>query len=163
MKKIINPFVNNPLHEHECFGCSPLNKIGLNLQFWDAGDEIICKWLPKKQFEGYLNVVHGGIQATIHDEIASWAVYTKCQTMGVTSNIEVRYKNPLLINGKEITIKARIETLNRRMAVMSTTIENDEGKVCSVAKVTYFLFSQQDAKKKYNYPGIEAFYEQQSQ
>ncbi|SMO87121.1 uncharacterized domain 1-containing protein [Saccharicrinis carchari] len=159
MKKIVNPFVNNPQHQHKCFGCSPQNPIGLQLEFWDAGEEIIAKWLPKKQFEGYMNVVHGGIQATLHDEIASWVVYTKCQTMGVTSNMEVQYKKPLMISGEEITIKARLESPNRRLVKINTLIQDYQGTVCSIATVTYFLLSQQKAKMEYNYPGIEAFYE----
>ncbi|WP_066633438.1 PaaI family thioesterase [Labilibacter marinus] len=159
MKKIINPFVHSDKHDYKCFGCSPLNDIGLKLEFWDAGEEIICKWLPKKQFEGYLNVVHGGIQATIHDEIASWTVYTKCKTAGVTSNLDVRYKSPLMITDKEMTFKANVESVNKRLAIIKTTIEDGDGKICSIGKVTYFLFPQDMAKEKYQYPGVEAFYE----
>ena len=160
MKKIVNPYVEAKGVGYKCFGCSPLNEHGLRLEFWDAGEEVICKWVPRKQFEGYGNVLHGGIQATIHDEIASWAVYTKCETAGVTSNIEVRYKNPLMITDNEITIKAKVESVNRRLAVINTTILDDQDKVCSIGKVTYFLFPQDVSKEKYNYPGIEAFYEE---
>ncbi len=158
MKKIVNPFVNSKHHDYKCFGCSPLNDIGLKLEFWDNGDEVICKWEPHKHFEGYLNVVHGGIQATIHDEIASWTVYTKCETAGVTSNLDVRYKNPLMIDGETIIIKAKVESFNRRMAIINTTIEDSKGKVCSMGKVTYFLFPQEVAREKYMYPGVGAFY-----
>ncbi len=159
MRKIINPFVNNIHHDYKCFGCSPLNNIGLQLEFWDNEEEVVCKWLPKKQFEGYLNVVHGGIQATLHDEIASWAIYTKCETAGVTSNIDIRYKNPLMIDDNEIVIKARVESVNKRIAIVKTSIENSEGKICSLGTVTYFLFPLDMAKEKYQYPGVEAFYE----
>ena len=159
MKKIVNPFIESKNHDYKCFGCSPLNDIGLKLEFWDAGEEVVCKWLPKKQFEGYMNVIHGGIQATIHDEIASWAVYTKCETAGVTSNLDVRYKNPLMITNQEISIRAKVESVNRRLAIIETIIEDVEGRICSVGKVTYFLFPQDMAKEKYMYPGIEAFYE----
>ena len=158
MKKILNPFVDSKSHDYKCFGCSPLNENGLKLEFWDAGDEVICKWMPKKQFEGYLNVLHGGIQATIHDEIASWAVYTKCETAGVTSNIEVRYKNPLMIDKGEITVRAKLAKMNRKFAEIETSIEDGEGKICSMGKVTYFLFPKEVSKQQYNYPGVEAFY-----
>ncbi|WP_430936112.1 PaaI family thioesterase [Saccharicrinis sp. 156] len=159
MRKIINPFVNSKQHDYKCFGCSPLNNIGLQLEFWEDGEEVVCKWIPGKQFEGYRNVVHGGIQATLHDEVASWAVYTQCKTAGVTSNLNVRYKNPLMIKDDEITIRARVESVNRRLAVFETTIEDSQGKVCSIGKVTYFLFPKDIAKDKYQYPGENAFYE----
>lgn len=159
MKKIINPFVNSKQHDYKCFGCSPLNKTGLKLEFWDNEDEIICKWKPKKHFEGYSNIIHGGIQALILDEIASWTVYTKCKTSGVTSNLDVKYRNPLEITDKEIVVKAHIKDVNKRFAYIHATIENHKGKLCAEATVTYFIFPQQTAKEKYHYPGIEAFYE----
>lgn len=72
MKKIRNPFALHKSQDYNCFGCSPDNEIGLNLEFWDTGDEIITQWMPDNKFVGYKNVLHGGIQATIMDEIASW-------------------------------------------------------------------------------------------
>ncbi len=158
MKKILNPFTNSKDHNYECFGCSPKNDIGLKLEFWDAGEEIICYWKPQKQFEGYTEVVHGGIQATIMDEIASWAVYTKCQTAGVTSNLNIKYRQPLKMEGNEIVIKAKIESQHKKLVNIKTTIENAEGKLCAEGIITYFIFPVQIAKEKYMYPGIEAFY-----
>jgi len=159
MRKIINPFVHSKQHDYKCFGCSPLNDIGLQLEFWEDNQDVVCKWRPKKRFEGYMNVVHGGIQATLHDEVASWAVYTQCKTAGVTSNLEIRYKHPLMITDDEITIRAHIETVNRRLATFKTTIEDHNGKLCSIAKVTYFLFPPDMARDKYDYPGVDVFFE----
>lgn len=159
MKKIINPFVHSEKHNHKCFGCSPINDTGLKLEFWDAGDQIICKWIPQKRLEGYSNILHGGIQALILDEIASWTVYTKCETAEVTSNIDIRYRNPLEITNNEIIVKAHIENVNKRLAYIHASIENHMGKICSEGTITYFIFPQQIAKEKYHYPGVEAFYE----
>ncbi|TLX72370.1 PaaI family thioesterase [Labilibacter sediminis] len=158
MKKIVNPFVHSKDHNYECFGCSPLNSIGLQMEFWDTGDEIVSKWTPQKHLEGYMNVLHGGIQATILDEIASWTVYTKCETAGVTSNLDIKYKNPLYIDKGEITVRGKVQSLNKRLAFIQVSIENSEGKICAEGVVTYFLFSKELAKAKYQYPGVEAFY-----
>lgn len=158
MKKIQNPFVHSKDHNYECFGCSPLNSVGLKLEFWDAGDEIMSKWIPQKHLEGYLNVVHGGIQATILDEIASWTVYTKCETAGVTSNMEIRYRSPLHMDGSEITVRAHVESVKKRLAYIKASIEDSKGKICAEGTVTYFLFPLEIAKEKYQYPGVDAFY-----
>jgi len=158
MKKIKNPFVHSKDHNYECFGCSPLNSVGLKLEFWDAGNEIISKWIPKKHLEGYLNIVHGGIQATILDEIASWTVYTKCKTAGVTSNLEIKYKSPLYMDRGEITIRAHVGGVNKMLAYIKASIEDSKGKICAEGTVTYYLFPLEVAKEKYQYPGVEAFY-----
>ncbi len=75
MKKIRNPYVD--LKGYNCFGCSPNNIQGLHMHFEEHGEKIISEWTPKMQFQGYKNVLHGGIQATLMDEIASWCVQIK--------------------------------------------------------------------------------------
>ncbi len=92
-RKIRNPFT---IHKgFNCFGCSPPDNppIGLQLNFIDHGDFITANWQPQTNYQGYHNLLHGGIQATLLDEIASWFVNVKLKTAGVTSKIEIKYKN----------------------------------------------------------------------
>ncbi len=73
MIKIVNPFIElGRGHDYNCFGCSPFNEIGLQLDFWEDGDYLVAKWQPRKSLEGWMGVLHGGIQATLLDEIAGW-------------------------------------------------------------------------------------------
>ena len=39
MKKIINPWRNQ--EGYNCFGCSPVNPIGLHMEFYEDGDNIV--------------------------------------------------------------------------------------------------------------------------
>lgn len=156
MKKIINPFEVNK--NQACFGCSSANEIGLQMQFFEDGDEIISDWIPKKHFEGYQNILHGGIQATLHDEIASWLVYVKCETSGVTASLNIRYKKPVLISEKPIQLRAKLIQVNRKIANIETKLFNSEGILCSQASIDYFIYNQEFAKEKLNYPGIDKFY-----
>ncbi|SDC88907.1 PaaI family thioesterase [Williamwhitmania taraxaci] len=158
MKKIRNPFTESYGSDANCFGCSPNNKCGLNLEFYEQDEEMIAFWKPQKTFEGYLNVLHGGIQATLLDEIASWVVYVKCQTSGVTANLTVAYKKPVFIDGGDIKLKARIIERNKRLVTIKAELYNGNEELCSEAEIRYFLFPQQIAKEKYYYPGVEAFY-----
>ncbi|HUX52871.1 MAG TPA: PaaI family thioesterase [Williamwhitmania sp.] len=158
MKKINNPFSSNDPNSHKCFGCSPFNKSGLHLEFYEEDEDMIAFWLPEKVFEGYTDVLHGGIQATLLDEIASWVVYVKCQTSGVTAEINIRYKNPVLINGTEVKLKARILSRDRRLVTIKAELYSKDDVLCSEAEIRYFLFPQKIAKEKYYYPGVEAFY-----
>lgn len=159
MKKIANPFVKNDPNDYKCFGCSPKNDIGLHLEFFDNGDELIAFWEPQKRFEGYFNILHGGIQATILDEIAAWVVNTKCKTAGVTSSLKVKYCKPVPLSIGTLTVKGKIASIARRLATIQAHIEDAEGHVLVEAEVVYFLFSEKDAKEKYNYPGVDAFYD----
>lgn len=69
-RKLLNPFAQSDSDFH-CFGCSPSNESGLQLQFFEDGDFLTATWEPKSLLQGYKNVLHGGIQATLLDEISN--------------------------------------------------------------------------------------------
>ena len=85
MKKIKNPWLHK--EEYHCFGCCPDNPLGLKMEFYEDGDEIISYWHPSEHYQGWVGVMHGGILSTIIDEIAGWVVLRKMQTTGVTSKL----------------------------------------------------------------------------
>lgn len=162
IRKIINPFTKMDLGKnYHCFGCSPENKIGLKLEFEDKDGVLEAQFLPQKIYEGYFDVLHGGIQATLHDEIASWMVYTQCGTAGVTISLEVKYRNPVIIDGNKITIRARLVEQTSRIAKFETEIVDKDQKVCSTANVSYRLFSEELSKSRLKYPGKERFFEEE--
>lgn len=47
-RKIINPFAGTS--GYNCFGCSPDNKLGLQLSFANEGEYIVAQWLPSRIF-----------------------------------------------------------------------------------------------------------------
>jgi len=157
MRKIRNPYAATGKTDYQCFGCSPNNPIGLHLEFWENGEEVIAKWMPRKSLQGFRDVLHGGIQATLLDELASWVVQTRCKTVGVTSSIEVTYRRPVLISDGEITLCGRIKEAGTRMATVETELLGNDGKLRSSAVVKYFLFNAEKAATEYFYPGADAF------
>lgn len=156
MKKIRNPFVYKKDEGYNCFGCSPNNPIGLNMEFYTDGEVVVSQWDPANHFQGYVNVLHGGIQATLMDEIASWVVYALLDTAGVTVNLNVNYLKPVYLNGP-IQVRACLIERGERKAIIKTEIVSEKGIVCSEAMVEYFLFPNAIARRKYHYPGKQAF------
>lgn len=159
MRKIINIHRNDDPELYQCIGCSPHNPIGIKLEFWDDGESILSKWEPRPEFMGWVNVLHGGIQATLMDEIAAWVVYTKCATAGVTAELDIRYKKPVYTNRGEIIIKGQLKEMNKRLAFVTTQIFNNEEQLCAEAEVKYFIYPEKIAREKFFYPGVDAFYE----
>ncbi|MBS2097626.1 PaaI family thioesterase [Carboxylicivirga linearis] len=158
LKKIFNPFLENKGRDYQCFGCSPHNSEGLLMEFYSDGECVYADWKPRKHFEGYKNVIHGGIQATLMDEIASWTIYSIVGTAGVTQKMEVNYHRPLFANVEYIKIKATVKNKTSEQAVIKTEIINQKGIVCSSADVAYYLFPLKIAVLKYHYPGKDAFW-----
>ena len=157
MKKINNPFTGNV--DYKCFGCSPDNPNGLKMEFYEEGDEIISIWKGDKKFTGYNDILHGGIQATLMDEIASWVVFIKLQTGGFTVNLNVNYKNQVQITKGDITLKASLKEMKKNIAHITVNLYDGEGKCGSEAIVQYFTLPEKIARKKMLYPGLDRFYE----
>ncbi len=157
MRKIINPYAQT--EGYKCFGCSPNNKLGLQMEFFEDDDYVISKWMPKDHLAGYGNILHGGIQSTLMDEIASWVVYVKAKTAGVTAILNVKYKNAVYTDKGELLIRAKLMDQNKRLATIHVELLDNNGKVCSEAEAKYFLFPLEIAKTRYNYPGEDAFFE----
>lgn len=160
MIKIKNPFTEmGARHDYNCFGCSPFNEIGLQLEFWENGDELRATWQPRKSLEGWGNVVHGGIQAALLDELAGWIVLIKMKTSGVTSALNVRYIKPVNISKGEITIKGKLVSTDKKLATISASLFDGDGIECATAEIIYFCLPENIAKAKYHYPGHHAFYD----
>ena len=61
MKKIINPWKG--MDGYYCFGCAPNNEAGVKMEFYEDGDDIVSIWHPEAKYQGWVNTLHGGIQA----------------------------------------------------------------------------------------------------
>ncbi|TAK12021.1 MAG: PaaI family thioesterase [Anaerolineae bacterium] len=59
-------------NSRSCFACGAENSIGLNLTFHVTGpDTIECVFTALPEYQGFPGVLHGGITATILDELVS--------------------------------------------------------------------------------------------
>ncbi len=157
MKKIINPFLS--AESGKCFACSAENKHGLQMSFFEDGDAIVSEWLPQTHLSGFKNIIHGGIQSTLLDEIACWVVFVKCKTAGVTTELNVRFKASVFTDKGALKVQAKLISKDRKFANIYAEILDSSGMLCCEADVKYRLFSEEMAAKKFAYPGIHAFYE----
>ena len=155
MRKIVNPYPRQS--GYKCFGCSPDNKLGLQMEFYEDEDSVSCEWNPTGHFEGYYNVLHGGIQSTLIDEAGSWYVQVKLKTAGVTSNLNVRYYKPVYIDAGLVKLRSTLIKQRRNLADIKVELLNSNNELCALGTVTYFTFSEDEAKSRLNYPGHEEF------
>jgi acyl-coenzyme A thioesterase PaaI-like protein len=150
VREIQNPFVETP--GYRCFGCSPGNDQGLKMSFTEEGEEILCSWEPEARFTGYGGILHGGIQATLHDEIASWVVFVKLATAGFTERLEVDYRNPVRLEAGTILLRSRIERVEGNKAFIETKLFDGRGKLGSESLAVYFTVPQHIARKRMAFP-----------
>ncbi len=125
------------------------------MEFFEDGDEVVSFWDVQDNFQGWVNVLHGGIQSTLMDEIASWVVLAKCKTSGVTARMEVDYKKPVYTTKGQVTIRARLRETIKRIAHIEVKLIDGEGAVCTEGVLQYFIYPQAVAKRKFHYSDLE--------
>jgi uncharacterized protein (TIGR00369 family) len=96
-----------------CFVCGPENPIGLKLDFVFDAKTIKTEFTPRKNHQGYFNIVHGGIIATLLDE-AMVKLAIAMDMPAVTAQMDVRLRKALNV-GEKIIISAEILKETRKI------------------------------------------------
>jgi uncharacterized protein (TIGR00369 family) len=155
MKEIINPY---NIDENKCFGCSQKNPLGLKMKFTEIDDYIHAVWQPAEYYQGYPNVLHGGIISALLDELGGWCISVKAGTAGVTAEMNIKYIAPVYLDKGEITMKANIIEKDKKNAKVLCQLFDSNSKLCAEAAIKFFLYPLEVAKRRFRYPGVESFY-----
>jgi uncharacterized protein (TIGR00369 family) len=140
-KKLLN------LDNHKCFGCSPVNPSGLQMEFYSKGDSLFSWVIVPDHMCGWHNVVHGGIISTILDEIMGRSSIYLLKKFVMTKSITVDFIKPIFV-GKELRAEGKvIEIKNDREAEIGGFLYNEEEELCAKATGQFALFTP-DALRK---------------
>ena len=146
MREIKNIF--HHWDEYNCFGCAPHNSAGLHLKFYYDEDEkeIVTRFNGDDPFNGFPGILHGGIQATLMDEIGFWIIFDQLKKFGLTVNLNVDYIKALTVP-REIEVRGKIERFDDKTAEVSTRIIDRDKTLYAKGKLTFFLANRKLWKK----------------
>jgi uncharacterized protein (TIGR00369 family) len=96
-----------------CFACGAANPVGLHLKPEASDGKCVMRWEPKREYQGYDDVLHGGITATLLDEAMAYACLS-VQAGCATAEMETRFIRPIS-TAKPIMISAIMVERRRRM------------------------------------------------
>ena len=158
MKKIENIFLEFP--GYNCFGCSPANEQGLKLYFYldEATNEAVSHYNPRHHMAGFPGILHGGIQATLMDEVAFWVMFGIYKKMGFTTRMDIRYKAPLNMEG-EIEIRGKVAEKTERSVRIKCRLLNEQKQECTEAWVEYIIVSKKLWMRNMGIPAIPESFE----
>jgi uncharacterized protein (TIGR00369 family) len=115
--------------------CGKQNPGGLNLVFSFRDNRTFAEFTLRKTFQGYKDIVHGGIIAALLDEAMVKAVLAQ-GIQAITAELTVRFRNPLFTNEKAFveaeivkTGKKLVEAAARIKGPGSRTIAEGRGKL----------------------------------
>ncbi len=117
-----------------CAVCSPKNKRGLGVEFTlSEGGCVEATFDCDKVFEGYSDLLHGGVIASLLD-----GAMTNCMfahgCIAVTAELNIRFRNPVVI-GAPVIVRAWIDKdFSPLYVVRAEVIQNHKLKATAVGK-----------------------------
>ena len=122
-----------------CFICGMDNPIGLKAQFYNMEDgSVITKFQYREEHQSFPQRVHGGLIATMLDELGLRALWAKGseERFGVTLSMESKFRKPVPYN--EILIgKGLVKKETSKFITIDTEIFNTSGDLLANAEVKY--------------------------
>ena len=124
-----------------CFVCGPENPEGMKLQFYilDGGKKVAATYVPPEKYQGWKGVVHGGIIATLLDEVMAKAAQRSGYHV-VTGELHTRFKSPANVL-EPIQLSAELESVKKKIVYVKATACREDGTVVAEAKAKMVLIS----------------------
>jgi uncharacterized protein (TIGR00369 family) len=132
-------------HTHSCFVCGEANPVGLNLRFETDGRIIRTRFVPCAAHIGFKGVVHGGIIATVLDEIMVWACVVPTRQFAYCAELNVRYLLPLPPDGEVLLTGELVTNRKGRIFEAKAAVQNPAGKTFATATGKYLPIQDMDA------------------
>lgn len=99
--------VQSALDNDYCFACGQQNPFGLHLRFELEPGGIAAFFTPGPHLQGFAGVLHGGIAATVLDDVMNNLVSRTRAELVVTATLEVRFRRPVPV-GEALVCRARL-------------------------------------------------------
>ncbi len=117
--------------DHTCFACGNANPIGMRLQIELGDGEARTEWTPTADFAGWEDKVHGGLLATLLDEVMAWAPSSH-DSWAVTAEMNIRYRSPAN-PGERLLATGRVTDRRRRIYHVHGEIHGTDGRLIAEA------------------------------
>lgn len=136
--------IPSPYTDQRCFFCGGRNTSGLRLKFYldEEAGVVSTEYTASEPFRGLGDILHGGIQCGLFDEIMGWTSHILTGQIGVTSDLAVKFLKPVFL-GTRVVVFCRIAGREGPKVLLEARIEAPEGVVCATATGRYHLLPQE--------------------
>lgn len=121
---------------HACFACGELNQRGLHLVLHASGDSCWTELTLLPDFQGWEGIAHGGIVATILDEVMGWAL-AGADAWGFTARMTIEYRRPVPVGARVRGEGRLVERRRRLLTVTGRLLDAETGELFATADGTY--------------------------
>jgi acyl dehydratase len=142
---------------HNCFACGALNTHGLHLELHVDGQRCWTDLELPTRFQGWDDIAHGGIVATILDEVMAWSLIDH-DNWGLTARLTIDFKRPVRLQ-REIHAEGWVTDVRRRLITTGGRIvDTATNEVLATAEATYVAAPEErkrELKQRYGYRPVD--------
>jgi uncharacterized protein (TIGR00369 family) len=113
--------------DHHCFACGRDNPIGMRLRIELGDGTARTEWVAGEDYVGWSDKLHGGIIATMLDEVMAWAP-SSYDSWAVTAEMTIRFRSPAL-PGERLEATGRVIDRRRRIYEVHGKVLGADGRV----------------------------------
>lgn len=139
--------------DHNCFACGGQNRIGMRLEIELGEGTARTTWTAAPDYVGWEDKIHGGILATLLDEVMAWAP-SSYDSWAVTAEMKIRFRAPAN-PGEELSAEARVRSRRRRIYEVHGEVHGQDGRLVAEADGRFLGASPSEKrglKQRYGMP-----------
>jgi uncharacterized protein (TIGR00369 family) len=125
--------------EDRCFGCGHRNEHGLRMRFRRTGEgSVEAAYTVPAHFGGFSGVVHGGIQATLLDEVCGMSIHVAetDEVNVVTADFRLRFRRPVPVE-TPLVVRGHLERTEPPSYFTTGEILGPDGEVLTTAEARW--------------------------
>jgi uncharacterized protein (TIGR00369 family) len=119
-----------------CFVCGNKNECGLKVDFFYDKDVSRAEYVAEEKFQGYKDILHGGIISALLDEVMIKAVIAR-GILVVTAEIQVKFIKPVKI-GEKLFLEGKVTGEQKKIFTAEGTVSNSKGEIVAAGKGKFF-------------------------
>jgi uncharacterized protein (TIGR00369 family) len=127
-----------------CFVCGNLNDYGLKVDFFYDKGIARAEYVAGEKFQGYKDILHGGIISALLDEVMIKAVIAR-GILVVTAGIQVKFIKPVKI-GEKLFLEGRVTGEQKKIFTAEGTVRNSKGEIVAAGKGKFFKVTEEMQK-----------------
>ena len=138
----------DPSSDNPCFGCGGGNLRGMHLKFEydDLRKRVVGHFSLGPDYQGATGFIHGGIIATVLDEVMS-KVSRFSEATAVTAELRVEYLRPIRV-GQPLSVEGFLTARDGRQLYHQGEIRDDRGELLARGKARFAIIDREEYIKK---------------
>jgi len=141
-----------PVDDGRCIGCGPEAQHGLHMRFDVNEDKSVEATVTVPAgFQGWRDVVHGGVVALVLDEAMAYAAGAHGE-IGMTADLKMRFRKSVPV-GRPLTVRGHVLWRRRNVLGIAASIRDEAGTLLASGEGSFVSSGTLEPGTTFGYGG----------